>query len=131
MASPAYNSGNITREVASVVEAGRLVKLTDGKVELNDASTLPYGVTAEKGIPKDSDSAGLYPYLIRVNTDSAISHVETDEETIVDGSAVYAAAEGKVAASGSVAVGRAHGDVKGGRVKVHLFAPVYDAISGV
>lgn len=129
MATPTYYSGNITREVGAPVEQHRLVKLVEGKVEHNGADTKPYGVCGEQGAPKGSEviNFNFKPAYVRVNVDSAITKVETDGKPIADGADVFAAADGKVSASGSVKVGKAHYASTGNFVKVHLFGLTEEA----
>ena len=129
MSNPTFASGQLTREVASTVEQFRLVAETDGKIAHNGADAFPFGVVTEKATPAPNEQVGDvslgYPSKVRVGTVQCVTYVATDADagSIAQGADVYAAADGKVAASGTVKVGVADRASVAGRVRVHLFHP--------
>ena len=125
MADPKFVTGQLTREVAEPIAKYRLVVEEDGKVSLAQ-SEFPYGVVSEPAEPKGEREKndlthGLPPY-VRVSTTQCVARIATDGE-ITAGADVFAAADGKVSASGSVKVGVAHADTKGEVTEVNLFHP--------
>lgn len=130
MSNPTIASGNVTRRADSLLSQFRLVKETSGKegyVEHSDADTFPFGAVTESAAPAPTPQAnnlshGL-PELIRVHAAQCIVKLATDETSLTVGAKVYAAADGKVAAAGTVAVGLVDKAVAGGLVRVHLFHP--------
>lgn len=134
MTNAVFSTGSITKEVGELVSKFRLVKLTDGKVVHNDADSFPYGQInqaaepAAEARPADYVAHGL-PHLIAVNTAQVVVEVETEAE-LTAGATVYAAADGKVAETGTVAVGIAERETKGTRVRVNLFHPSIFAAGG-
>lgn len=128
MSNPKYNSGNLTREAGKPVEKYRLVKTVDGKIEHADAGDFPFGAVTEAAEPRDTERAENFigiglPYIVRVHTAQAVVKLATDDEGFKEGDLVYAAADGKVAKSGSVKVGRADRPEQGKTVLVDLFNP--------
>lgn len=126
MSNPTFASGQLTREVAEPVKQFRLVVESGGKIKHAGASAFPFGVVTEAGAPKGGpeDNAivlGL-SHKVRVGTSQCVVKIETDG-TIAQGATVYAAADGKVSASGSVKVGLADKATDGGLTRVHLFHP--------
>ena len=127
MSNPTFSSGDLTREVSAPVEQFRLVKESQGKIAHAGASDFPYGVVTEAGAPKSDEPQsnaillGL-SHKVRVGTSQRVVKVETDG-TIDQGAAVYAAADGKVSASGTVKVGVADKATEGTLTRVHLFHP--------
>lgn len=127
MSNPTYASGNLTREAGAVVEKFRLVRLVDGKVQHATADALPFGAVTEAAAPdterEDNVLAHGLPRVVRVHTGQAVVPVDTDGTGFTDGAVVYAAADGKVATTGTVGVGIADRAESGGQVRVHLFHP--------
>ena len=120
-----FFTGNLTREVKTKVEPYRLVKIIDGKIGHCDASTFPFGAVTEAGIPKSevpTNKVGL-PTAVRVHTSQVVVKIATDSSGFIDGAVVYAAADGKVATSGTVKVGIADRPESDGLVRVNLFHP--------
>lgn len=126
MSNPTFRTGDITREAGAPVEAFHLVKSVDGKVQPNDAGTFPFGVVTESAAPEgDRDTNYLghgLPDNVRVQTSQRIVKIATDGDIAQDGD-VFAAADGKVSAAGSVKVGLADLPTSGGVTRVHLFHP--------
>lgn len=128
MSNPTYNSANLTREAGAKIEKHRLVKSVDGKVEHADAAGFPFGAVTEAAAPKDAGrddnfiGIGL-PYVVRVHTGQAVVKLETADSGFVEGDEVFAAADGKVAKTGTVKVGLADRAEDGDLLRVHLFHP--------
>lgn len=127
MSNPAIATGNVTREAGKKVEKFRLVKSVSGKIEHAGASDMPFGAVTESAAPKKAPGAndlshGL-PSHVRVHTGLVVVPVAASGSGFTVDGTVYAAEDGKVASSGSVAVGLAAEAVKGGLVKVALFHP--------
>lgn len=127
MSNPTYSSGNLTREAGATVEKFRLVRLVDGKVQHATADALPYGAVTESAAPEAEREANYLahglPRVVRVHTAQCVVPLATDGADFDDGDTVYAAANGKVAKTGTVAVGLADRAESGGLVRVHLFHP--------
>lgn len=125
MAGAVFSTGNLTREVGKPVEPYSLVKIVDGKIEHAGASDKPFGSVSEGGAPKKAqpDNKLGYPSVVRVHTSQCVVKLRTDATDFKDGDTVYAAADGKVAKSGSVAVGIVDAPVLNGKVRVNLFHP--------
>lgn len=125
MADPKFITGQLTREVAEPIAKHRLVVVEDGKLKLAQ-SVFPYGVVSEPAEPKGerekNDLTHGLPAYVRVSTTQCVAKIATDGE-IKDGADVFAAADGKVSASGSVKVGIAHAATKGELTEVNLFHP--------
>ena len=121
MATPAYNSLKITREVAGDVKAGRFVQLdTDGKVT-HATGGAAYGISAAAGSPESKIDG--YPANIAVFAGECIADVTpADGEEFKAGDNVYVGAEGKAAKTGDVVVGDVH-NVNHGVVRVRFYAP--------
>jgi len=125
MSNPTFATGNLTREVGSVIEPFRLVKIADGKIVHNDGNSFPFGAVTEKGVPEGSlpaNTIGPRP-KIRVHTSQCVVKLETDGTDFKDGAKVYAANDGKVATTGTIAVGLVDRPESGKLVRVHLFHP--------
>ena len=127
MTNAVFSTGSITKEAGALVSKFRLVKLSAGKVVHNDAASFPYGQINQPAEPAEELRADDYvahglPHLVAVNTAQVVVEVETSAE-FTAGATVFAAADGKVAESGSVAVGIAERETKGTRVRVNLFHP--------
>lgn len=125
MSNPTFMTGNLTREVGKSVKPYILVKLNEGKIEPNDASTFPFGAVTEAGDPKPDGATGApgLPYKVRVHTSQAVVKLSTDDTGFKDGTPVYAAADGKVSKSGTVKVGIADRAESDKLVRVNLFHP--------
>lgn len=125
MADPKFVTGQLTREVDEPIAKYRLVVEEEGKVKLAQ-SAFPYGVVSEPAEPKaereKNDLAHGLPAYVRVSTTQCVAKIATDGE-IEAGADVFAAADGKVSASGSVKIGVAHADTKGEVTEVNLFHP--------
>lgn len=125
MADPKFITGQLTREVAEPIAKHRLVVEADGKLALAQ-SVFPYGVVSEPAEPqgereKNNLAHGL-PAYVRVSTTQCVAKIATDGE-IAAGVDVFAAADGKVSATGAVKVGIAHAATKAGVTEVNLFHP--------
>lgn len=115
MSNPVYRLGPITKEAATKVEQGRLVTIDgEGKVKHAAASGAIFGAVTEK---RDPDNV-LSAKTVAVHYGPAVVRlaVEGDAAAIKAGAAVYAAADGKAAASGEVQVGVAVEDGANDRV---------------
>lgn len=97
-----YTTNEITRAVAGDIPAYRLVKSLNDRISLANADSAPFGAVTEAGSDK-ADSK--LPGILRVHTGQAVVPVETDETGFTEGSTVYAAVDGKVSSTGTVAVG--------------------------
>lgn len=128
MSNPTYNSANLTREAGKKIEKYRLVKSAEGKVEHAGAADFPFGAVTEAAAPKDTEreenfiGIGL-PYVVRVHAGQAVVKLETEDSGFKEGDEVFAAADGKVAKSGTVKVGLADRPEDGKLLRVHLFHP--------
>jgi len=112
MSNPTFRSGPISFEVAADTEKFRLVAVDEaGKIKHADASGDVFGAVTEAGRlePKDPGAATIAvhygPAAVKLETDGAIKA----------GAAVFAAADGKASASGSVQVGVAVRDTENGK----------------
>lgn len=133
MTNAVFSTGPITKEVSALVHKFRFVELTNDKVAEATGAKLPYGYVRQAAAPQVREENGLaygLPEHVAVVTHQAVVDVETAEESFAVGATVYAAAEGKAAASGTVAVGIAERDVQNGRVRVHMFHPSIFAAAG-
>ena len=128
MSNPTYASANLTREAGKKIEKHRLVKTAEGKIEHAGAADFPFGAVTEAATPKDTErdenfvGFGL-PHVVRVHAGQAVVKLETADTGFKEGDAVFAAADGKVAKSGTVKVGLADRPEDGTLVRVHLFHP--------
>lgn len=126
MANPKFRSGPITFQAGATLDQFRLVKLDEnGKVVYAGAADKPHGVVTEQAAAAadrttNDLSLGL-PENIAVHLGGVVA-VATDGE-FTPGVAVYAAAEGKAATTGTIVVGWAAGPTSGGRVPVVLQLP--------
>ncbi len=102
MSNPTFRQGPITFPIASDVEKFRLVTVNaEGKIAHAAADGAIFGAVTEKG--RLAPEAAGAPDLA-VHYGVAAVKLETTD-AIKAGAAVYAAADGKVAASGTVQVG--------------------------
>lgn len=119
---PIYTNSNITRKVQGEIPAYRLVASAEGVITLAGADALPFGAVTEAGSDNADDKL---PGYLRVHAGQAVVPVETADTGLKEGDIVYAAADGKVAKSGSVAVGVVDNPEHNKRgvttVRVHLF----------
>ncbi|MFR9870195.1 hypothetical protein ACL1AW_12220 [Corynebacterium striatum] len=123
MSNPTFRSGPITLEAAAKLEKFRLVTVADGKVKHAAATGGVFGAVTEKADPKNN----ALPTNIAVHIGPAAVKLEVDggdAKAIKAGAAVFAAADGKVAATGTVQVGVAAWDGEGDRVLTVLNLPV-------
>ncbi|ARU46733.1 hypothetical protein [Corynebacterium silvaticum] len=127
MSNPTFETGYLTREAGKAASKFRLVKSVEGKIEHAGANALPFGAVTEAAAPapsdRDNDLTHGLPKHVRVHTGRVVVPIETAEKNLTVDTKVYAAADGKVAKSGTVGVGIAVSDVKNGLVKVSLFHP--------
>lgn len=128
MSNPTYASANITREAGKKIEKHRLVKTAEGKIEHSGAADFPFGAVTEaaapKGAERDENFVGYgLPHVVRVHAGQAVVKLETADSEFKEGDAVFAAADGKVAKSGTVKVGLADRPEDGKLLRVHLFHP--------
>lgn len=134
MSNPTYASGNLTREAGAAVEQFRLVRLVSGKVQHATADAVPFGAVTEAAAPdadrEDNVLAHGLPSHVRVHTGQVVVPITTGDTGFTDGDPVFAAADGKVAKTGTVGVGIADRAESGGTVRVHLFHPVGLAADG-
>ncbi|HAT1504282.1 hypothetical protein [Corynebacterium striatum] len=123
MSNPTFRSGPITFEAAAKLEKFRLVTVADGKVKHAAATGGVFGAVTEKADPKNN----ALPTNIAVHIGPAAVKLEVDggeAKAIKAGAAVFAAADGKVAATGTVQVGVAAWDGEGDSVLTVLNLPV-------
>lgn len=127
MTNAVFTTSPITKEAGEKVDKFRLVELSDGKVIHATGDSLPYGYIRQPAAPQareENDLSYGLPHLVAVVTHQAVVEVEVATgATFTPGAAVYAAADGKVSNTGTVAIGLAEGEVRGSRVRVHLFHP--------
>lgn len=127
MTNAVFSTGPVTKEAAARVHKFRFVDLdAEGKVVEAAGKALPYGYVRQDAAPqarKTNDVSYGLPEFVAVATHQAVVEVETAEKSFKVGAKVFAAAEGKAAATGTIAVGLAEGDVRNGRVRVHMFHP--------
>ena len=127
MSNPTYASGNLTRFAGAAVEKYRLVRLVSGKVQHAAADALPFGAVTEAAAPEAVREANVLahglPSHVRVHTGQVVAPIATDDTGFADGAQVFAAADGKVAKTGTVGVGLADRAESDGTVRVHLFHP--------
>lgn len=127
MSNPTFATGDLTREVSTKVEKFRLVKTNAGKIAHSDAATFPYGAVTEAAAPiarTDNNVTYGLPDIVRVHTAQCVLKLESGTADVFAVDApVYAAADGKVAPTGTVKVGLAAEASTGGLVRVHLFHP--------
>ncbi|EGT5594916.1 hypothetical protein B7O34_10215 [Corynebacterium striatum] len=123
MSNPTFVQGPFTYPAAAKLEKFRLVTIADGKVKHAAATGGVFGAVTEKADPKNN----ALPTNIAVHTGPAAVKLEVDggdASAIKAGAAVFAAADGKVAATGTVQVGVAVWDGEGDRVLTRLSDPI-------
>lgn len=120
MSNPTFSAGAITYNAGAALEKFTLVTLNgDGAVVPAAATGAVLGAVTEKADPKNA----ALPTAIAVHYGTAVVPLLVDggdASAIKAGTAVYAAADGKVSASGTVRVGVAARNGAGDRVKVIL-----------
>ena len=130
MANPTFRSGPITFAVAADVKKFRLVKVDDKGVSHATASGPVFGAVSNDGAPKAEGAENTVvlgaPNEVAVHIGPATLPLEVngDAASIKQGSPLFAAADGKVAATGSVLVGFAARPGKDKTVKTTLVTPV-------
>ena len=105
MSNPTFRGGPLTYEIAADIEKFRLVTVDENeKIKHADATGGIAGAVTEAGrlAPEAPGASAL-----AVHYGDAVVKLETDGE-IKAGDAVFAAADGKVSASGTVQVGVAY-----------------------
>ena len=123
MSNPTFRSGPITFEAAAKLEKFRLVTIADGKVKHAADTGGVFGAVTEKADPNNN----ALPTNIAVHIGPAAVKLEVDgwdASAIKAGAAVFARADSKVAATGTVQVGVAAWDGEGDRVLTALNLPV-------
>lgn len=131
MPNPTFRSGPISYKAAEDVTKFRLVQVGENGVQHADAAGPVFGaVTESAAAPKDEAPTNTLvlgaPGIVAVHIGPATVPLEVDGEAaeIKQGSPVYATADGKVAATGTVLVGFAARDGGGKTVKTTLVTPV-------
>lgn len=130
MSNPTFRSGPITFSAADEISKFRLVQVVEDGVKHADASSAVFGAVAQNASPENSGAENSFvpgnPHLVAVNIGPATMPVEVDgdAQSIQQGSPLYAAADGKVAASGSTLVGFAARPGKSKTVETTLVVPV-------
>lgn len=114
MSNPVYTGGPIGYEAATRVEKGHLVAIKDGKVKHAGAEGAIFGAVTEIADPKDQ----LRPDNVAVHYGNVAVKlvVDGDAKAIKAGAAVFAATDGKAAATGTVQVGVAVRDGENGKI---------------
>ena len=130
MSNPTFRSGPITFSVSSDVKKFRLVKVAEDGVSHAADSGPVFGAVTENGFAPaepEGDSlvhAGPNSVAVHIGPATVPLEVSGTASEIKQGAAVYAAADGKVAASGSVVVGVAARNGSGSTVKTTLLTPI-------
>lgn len=131
MPNPTFRSGPISYKAEKDVTKFRLVQVGENGVQHAGASGPVFGaVTENAAAPKDEAPTNTLvlgaPGIVAVHIGPATVPLEVDGEAaeIKQGSPVYAAADGKVAATGTVLVGFAARNGGGKTVKTTLVTPV-------
>lgn len=134
MANPTFRSGPITFAAEQDVKKFRLVVVSEKGIKHAAATGAVFGAVAQDAsAPKDkADENSLVlgaPNSVAVHICPATVPLEVDgtASDIKQGAAVYAAADGKVAATGGVLVGFAARTGDGSTVKTTLVTPVAGA----
>lgn len=132
MSTPSFTAGPITYDVVEDVKKFRLVEVTEGGVKHATAEGPVHGAIAENGHADPVDHPGIDTVkaarvAVRISPETLPIEVSGDAEEVKQGSPLYAAADGKVAATGTVLVGFAARTGSRGRVSVALSTPVFPA----
>ena len=114
MSNPTFKHGAITFPAGQALDKFRLVKIDNGVVKYADATGPVFGVVCEKADPKVT----TLPTNVAVHygTAGVKIAVDGDATAIKAGQAVYAAKDGKCAATGTVLIGVAARDGAAGTV---------------
>lgn len=127
MSNPTFETGHLTREAGELVEKFHLVDSDAGKVKHAAGESVPFGAVTESAAPEEEEKANVLahglPKYVRVHTGRVVVPLATDDTGFTPDTKVFAAAEGKVAKTGTVGVGLAVAAEKDGLVKVSLFHP--------
>lgn len=120
MSNPTFKTGPITFECAEAVNQFRVVQLGASGVQHCAATTAPFGAVAVDGAKKgttvaDGDLTGGLPSSVAVHSAGHALPLAVDSGSgaIALGATVFAAADGKVAATGTASVGVAIAAPKG------------------
>lgn len=120
MSNPTFKTGPITFECAAAVSKFRVVQLGAAGVQHCTATTAPFGAVAVDGAAKgttvaDGDLTGGLPTAVAVLSAGAALPLAVDAGSgaIALGANVFAAADGKVSATGTASVGVAIAAPKG------------------
>lgn len=109
MSNPTFGTGPITHKVATAVEKFRVVKLGATGIAHCGAADLPYGAVSASGAPAatraDSDLSHGLPSALAVHTVGALPLTKASGVAFATGEPVYAAADGKVAKTGTRSIG--------------------------
>lgn len=134
MSNPTFRSGPITFAVKEDVTKFRLVQVDEKGVSHATASSAVFGAVTENGAAAAAAERGQigvgYPTAVAVHIGPATVPLEVDggdATAIKQGAPVYAAADGKVSASGTVLVGVAARNGEGKLVRATLLTPVVAA----
>lgn len=115
MSNPTFSHGPISFPAAKKLEKFTLVKIDGGKVTPADATGAVFGAVTEAADP----AVTTKPTNVAVHYGSAAVKLKVaggDAKAVKAGSPVYAAANGEVAATGTVVVGVAARDGEGTKV---------------
>lgn len=131
MSNPTFRSGPISYKAEEDVTKFRLVQVGENGVKHAEAAGPVFGaVTENANAPKDEQAVNTLalgaPGIVAVHIGPATVPLEVDGDAaaIKQGAAVYAATDGKVAASGELLVGFAARPGDGKTVKTTLVTPV-------
>lgn len=131
MPNPTFRSGPISYKAEADVTKFRLVQVGENGVKHADAKGPVFGAVTENATaPKDEQPSNTLalgaPGIVAVHIGPATVPLEVDGDAaaIKQGAPVYAAADGKVSASGSLLVGVAARSGAGKTVKTTLVTPV-------
>lgn len=133
MSNPTFRSGPITFDVEADVKKFRLVTVGEKGIKHAAATGQVFGAVTESGRADADGHVGMSlvkaPRLaVHIGPASVPLEVDGgDASAIKQGAAIYAAADGKVAATGTVLVGVATRDGAGERVITTLITPVVGA----
>lgn len=110
MPNPTFGNGPITHAVATAVEKFHVVKLGATGIAPCGAADLPYGAVAQSGKPAapraDNDLSHGLPSVLAVHTVGALPLAKvTGSATFATGDPVFVGAGGKVAKTGTRAIG--------------------------
>lgn len=131
MPNPTFRSGPISYKAEADVNKFRLVQVGEAGVKHAEAAGPVFGAVTENAFaPKDEQPTNTLaldaPNIVAVHIGPATVPLEVDGDAaeIKQGAPVYAAADGKVSASGSLLVGVAARTGAGKTVKTTLVTPV-------